>query len=92
MEIIEFSHVQLSLARGISVSQKNNTLTNRIILQISGKKQISALTVKNGTTVVCPFHSTFSANFKFCVQDYQFCAGSAKQGTNRGLDWCIMQF
>ena len=51
MEIIEFSHVQLSLAKGISVSQKNNILTNRIILQISGKKQISALTVKNGTTV-----------------------------------------
>ena len=65
MEIIEFSHVQLSLARGISVSQKNNTLTNRIILQISGKKQISALTVKNGTTVPCkPYFPPFSA--KYC--------------------------
>ena len=51
MENIEFSHVQLSLAREISVSQKNNILTDRIILQISGRKQISAQTVINGTTV-----------------------------------------
>ena len=51
MENIEFSHVQLSLAGKISVSQKNNILTDRIILQISGRKQISAQTVINGTTV-----------------------------------------
>jgi hypothetical protein len=52
MENIEFSHVQLSLAREISASQKNNILTDRIFLQISGKKQISAQTVINGTTVL----------------------------------------
>ena len=51
MENIEFSHVQLSLAREIPVSQKNKILTDRIILQISGRKQISAQTVINGTTV-----------------------------------------
>ena len=51
MENIEFSPIQLSLAGEISVSQKNNILTDRIILQISGRKQISAQTVKNGTTV-----------------------------------------
>ena len=51
MENIEFSHVQLSLAREISVSQKNNILTDRIFLQISGRKQISAQPVINGTTV-----------------------------------------
>ena len=51
MENIDFSNVHLSLAREIFVSQKNNNLTDRIILQISGKKQISAQTVINGTTV-----------------------------------------
>ena len=51
MENIEFSPIQLSLAGEISVSQKNNILTDRIILQISGRKQISAQTVINGTTV-----------------------------------------
>ena len=51
MENIEFSHVQLSLAREIPVSQKNKILTDRIILQISGRNQISAQTVINGTTV-----------------------------------------
>ena len=51
MENIEFSHVQLSLAREISVSQKNNILTDRIFLPISGRKQISAQPVINGTTV-----------------------------------------
>ena len=51
MENIEFSHVQLSLAREIPVSQKNKILTDRIILQISGRKLISAQTVVNGTTV-----------------------------------------
>ena len=51
MENIEFSHVQLSLAREISVSQKNNIFTDRIFLQISGRKQISAQPVINGTTV-----------------------------------------
>ena len=51
MENIEFSHVELSLAREISVTQKNNILTDRIILQISGRKEISAQTVINGTTV-----------------------------------------
>ena len=51
MENIEFSHVQLSLAREISVSQKHNILTDRIFLQISGRKQISAQPVINGTTV-----------------------------------------
>ena len=53
MENIEFSPIQLSLAGEISVSQKNNILTDRIILQISGRKQISAQTVINGTTVWC---------------------------------------
>ena len=54
MENIESSHGQLSLAGEISVSQKNNILTDRIILQISGRKQISAQTVINGTTVHLP--------------------------------------
>ena len=53
MENIEFSPIQLSLAGEISVSQKNNILTDRIILQISGRKQIIAQTVINGTTVHC---------------------------------------
>ena len=51
MENIEFSPIQLSLAGEIAVSHKNNILTDRIILQISGRKQISAQTVINGTTV-----------------------------------------
>ena len=51
MENIEFLPIQLSFAGEISVSQKNNILTDRIILQISGRKQISAQTVVNGTTV-----------------------------------------
>ena len=51
MENIEISHVQLSIAREISVTQNNIILTDRIILQISGRKQISAQTVINGTTV-----------------------------------------
>ena len=51
MENIEISHVHLSIAREISVSQKNNILTDRIFLQISGRKQISAQPVINGTTV-----------------------------------------
>ena len=51
MEDIEFSHVHLSLARKISVSQKNNIFTDRKFLQISGRKQISAQPVINGTTV-----------------------------------------
>ena len=57
MENIEFLHVQLSLAREISISQKYNLLTDRIILQISGRKQISAQTVINGTTVAGWFSS-----------------------------------
>ena len=57
MENIEFSHVQLSLAREISVTQKNNILTDRIFLQISGRKQISAQPVINGTTVLCTLAS-----------------------------------
>ena len=51
MGIIEFSHVQISLAREISVAQKNNILTDGIFLQISGRKQISDQQVINGTTV-----------------------------------------
>ena len=51
MENIEFFHYQLSLAREIAVSHKNNILTDRIFLQISGRKQISAQPVINGTTV-----------------------------------------
>ena len=51
MENIEFLHAQLSLAREIAVSHKNNILTDGIFLQISGKKQISAQPVINGTTV-----------------------------------------
>ena len=39
MENIEFFHVQMSLARKIPVSQENDILTDRIILQISGRKK-----------------------------------------------------
>ena len=65
MENIEFSHVQLSLAREISVSQKNNILADKIILQISGRKQISAQTVVNGTTV---HKRVFLSNFVHASQ------------------------
>ena len=51
MENIEFLQAQLSLAGEIAVSHKNNILTDRIFLQISGRKQISAQPVINGTTV-----------------------------------------
>ena len=51
MENIEFLHAQLSLAREIVVSHKNNILNDRIFLQNSGRKQISAQPVINGTTV-----------------------------------------
>ena len=51
MENIESLQAQLSLAGEIAVSHKNNILTDRIFLQISGRKQISAQTVENGTTV-----------------------------------------
>ena len=51
MENIEFLHAQLSLAREIAVSHKYNILNDRIFLQISGRKQISAQPVINGTTV-----------------------------------------
>ena len=51
MENIEFLQAQLSLAGEIVVSHKNNILTDRIFLQISGRKQISAQPVINGTTV-----------------------------------------
>ena len=40
------------IAREIAVSHKNNILTDRIFLQISGRKQISAQPVINGTTVL----------------------------------------
>ena len=53
MESIEFFHYQLSLAREIAVSHKNYILTDRIFLQISGRKQISAQPVIKGTTVSC---------------------------------------
>ena len=53
MENIEFLQAQLSLAGEIAVSHKNNILTDRIFLQISGRKQISAQPVINGTTVSC---------------------------------------
>ena len=53
MENIEFLHAQLSLAREIAVSHKYNILNDRIFLQISGRKQISAQPVINGTTVDC---------------------------------------
>ena len=52
MENIEFLPIQLSLAGEISVSQKNIMLTDKIILQISGRKQISAQTVINGITMI----------------------------------------
>ena len=52
MENIEFLQAQLSLAGEIAVSHKNNILTDRIFLQISGRKQISAQPVINGTTVL----------------------------------------
>ena len=51
MENIESLQAQLSLAGEIAVSHKNNILTDRIFLQISGRKQISAQPVINGTTV-----------------------------------------
>ena len=51
MENIEFFQDELSLAGEIAVSHKNNILTDRISLQISGRKQISAQPVVNGTTV-----------------------------------------
>ena len=51
MENIEFLQAQLSLAGEIAVSNKNINLTDRIFLQISGRKHISAQTVINGTTV-----------------------------------------
>ena len=51
MKNIKFLHAQLSLAGEIAVSHKNNILTDRIFLQISGRKQISAQPVINGTTV-----------------------------------------
>ena len=51
MESIEFFHYQLSLAREIAVSHKNYILTDRIFQQNSGRKQISAQSVINGTTV-----------------------------------------
>ena len=51
MENIEFLHAQLSLAWELAVSHKNNILNDRIFLQISGRKQISAQPVINGTTV-----------------------------------------
>ena len=35
------------------------------------------------------FHSTYCANFKFWTWNYQFWSDSARQGTNRDLDWCI---
>ena len=52
MENIEFLQGQLSLAGEIAVSHKNNILTVRIFLKISGRKQISAQPVINGTTVL----------------------------------------
>ena len=58
MENIESLQAQLSLAGEIAVSHKNDILTDRIFLQISGRKQISAQQasaqqVINGTTVQC---------------------------------------
>ena len=57
MENIEFLHAQLSLARKIAVNHKNNILNDRIFLQISGKKQISAQPVIIGTTVHYLFYN-----------------------------------
>ena len=56
---IEFSHAQLSLAREISVTQKSNILTDRLFLKISGRKQISAQQVINGTTVLTVLFNSF---------------------------------
>ena len=56
MENIESLQAQLSLAGEIAVSHKNNILTDRIFLQISGRKQISAQQVINGTTVYRSIH------------------------------------
>ena len=61
MENIEFLHAQLSLARKIAVSHKYNILNDRIFLQISGRKQISAQPVINGTTVPCCLSIHFGA-------------------------------
>mgnify|MGYP001165692480 CR=1 FL=1 len=59
MENIESLQAQLSLAGEIAVSHKNNILTDRIFLQISGRKQISAQQVINGTTVPWLLACTF---------------------------------
>ena len=56
---IEFSHAQLSLAREIFVTQKSNILTDRLFLKISGRKQISAQPVVNGTTVSSEWYYNF---------------------------------
>ena len=64
MENIEFFHYQLSLAGEIAVSHKNNILTDRIFLQISGRKQISAQQVINGTTVY--YHQNM-ATCRYCA-------------------------
>ena len=52
MENIEFLQTQLSLAGEIAVNHKNNILTDKIFLQISGRKQFSAQPVINETTVI----------------------------------------
>ena len=59
MENIESLQAQLSLAGEIAVSHKNNILTDRIFLQISGRKQISAQQVINGTTVLTVLFNSF---------------------------------
>ena len=64
MENIESLQAQLSLAGEIAVSHKNNILTDRIFLQISGRKQISAQQVINGTTVNSRLKKQMK-NFKF---------------------------
>ena len=83
MENIEFFQDELSLAGEIAVSHKNNILTDRIFLQISGRKQISAQQVINGTTVqwnyltpfiksnfirIIRFHEIISNLFFFIIQ------------------------
>ena len=70
MENIEFFHYQLSLAREIAVSHKNYILTDRIFLQISGRKQISAQPVINGTTVHYSVVSQLSGSYRAVAKQF----------------------
>ena len=85
MENIESLQAQLSLAGKIAVSHKNNMLTDRIFLQISGRKQISAQQVINGTTVHLWVFFTLILDFVFF-----FLGISLKWKTNSGATWNLL--